>query len=371
MNQDLVLVQNSLAEFDAVEAGLVELETKYKGVAYAVSTTKGMAEAVAARAEIRAPRINVEKIRKAGKAPILALGRLLDSKASEITMRLEAIEGPIDDQIKAEEKRKADEKAERDRIESERVAKHQAVIDGIKSIPLTVAGQSSTAIQSAIDLLSQKDCAGLEEFVLFAENAKAEAIKTLCGMCDAALGREIKEAAEAEARKAEEQRLAAERKALADAQEALRKEQEAARIKREAEEAEMAKRKRDQEAAELAAILKREAEETAAREAIAAAQAKIEAGRKALQAQQDLLLKKQEAKSVPVEVEAKAVDFQDTVKQTPVEEIVYLVKELLHDDGFMNHVEMFLRDDPFSTITNPFETFEKLAAAIEKHEATK
>ena len=367
MNNDLILVQTSLAEFDAVEAGLIELETKYKGVAYSVATTKGMAEAVAARAEIRAPRIKVEKVREAGKKPIIELGRSLDRRAKEITARLVAIEEPIDDQIKVEEKRKAAEKAERERIESERIAKHQAVIDGIKSIPLTVAGQSSTAIQAAIDLLSQKDCTGLEEFVLFAENAKAEVIKALCGMCDAALGREIKEAAEAEARKAEEERLAAERKALAEAQEALRKQQEEARIKREAEEAEMAKRKREQEAAELAAILKREAEETASREAIAAAQAKVEADRKALQEQQKAL----EPVAEPVEVEAKAVDFQDTVKRTPVEEIVYLVNELLHDNEFMTYVEMFVRDDTFSTITNPFETFENLAAAIEKHEETK
>jgi hypothetical protein len=379
MNNDLILVQTSLAEFDAVEAGLIELEKKYKGVAYAVSTTKGMAEAVAARAEIRAPRVSVEKIRKAGKAPILSLGRLLDSKASEITTRLEDIEGPIHDQIKAEEKRKADEKAERDRIESERVARHQAVIDGIKSIPLTVAGQNSVAIQAAIDLLSQKDCSGLEEFTNFGENAKSETISKLTTLKADAVIKEQREAAEAAALKAEEDRLAAERKVLAEAQKALHKQWEETQeaLRKERQEEQEALRKQREEAR-----IKREAEEAElakAREAIAAAEAKVEADRKALQEQQDLFLKQQEAKAVPVadaedEKQAtflKTLGYQKPAERTPADEIVFLVKELLHDNEFMNYVEMFLRDDSGLENINPFETFENLAVAIKKYEATK
>ena len=55
----ITLIGAQLAEFDAVEAGLSDLEKKYKGVAFAVSTTKGMGEAIAARADCRTPRVAV------------------------------------------------------------------------------------------------------------------------------------------------------------------------------------------------------------------------------------------------------------------------------------------------------------------------
>lgn len=118
----ITLIGAQIAEFDAVEAGLSDLEQKYKGVAFPVATTKGMAEAIAARAACRTPRVKVEKVRKDAKAPVLALGRSIDSRAAEITARLVALEDPIDDQIKAEEARKEAERAEKARIERERLA---------------------------------------------------------------------------------------------------------------------------------------------------------------------------------------------------------------------------------------------------------
>lgn len=366
MNNDLILVETSLAEFDAVEAGLVELESKYKNVVFDVKTTKGMAEAVASRAEIRAPRINVEKIRKAGKAPILALGRLLDSKASEITARLEAIESPIDDQIKAEEQRKAAEKSERDRIEAERVARHQRVIDSIKTVPVGTAGRNSANIKFVLESLRNQDFSGLEEFVIFAENARTEVIKTLEGMHQAALEKEEREAQEAAARKAEQERLAEERRKIAEAQEELRKAQDQDRIRRNAENAEIERRKREQDAIELAARIKREEEEATHREAIKSANAKIEADRLALEKQKEA---QEEAERIsnhalinpaPIEPstikESLLVEEQEAPK-TPIEEIVFLVKEFLKDEEFHKYVEA--------------NVFRKLSQAIEKYEATK
>ena len=61
----ITLIGAQLAEFDAVEAGLADLEQRFSGVAFAVATSKGMGEAVAARAACRAPRVAVEKTRKA------------------------------------------------------------------------------------------------------------------------------------------------------------------------------------------------------------------------------------------------------------------------------------------------------------------
>lgn len=118
----ITLIGAQLAEFDAVEAGLADLEQRFSGVAFAVSTTKGMTEAIAARAACRTPRVKVEKVRKDAKAPVLALGRSIDSRAAEITARLVALEDPIDDQIKAEEARKEADRAEKARIDRERLA---------------------------------------------------------------------------------------------------------------------------------------------------------------------------------------------------------------------------------------------------------
>ena len=84
MSTAVVEVQNAVAEFDKVAAGLAELKGKYAGVVFDVTTTKGMDEAKAARAAIREPRYEIERVRKAAKAPILKLGKELDDRAKAI-----------------------------------------------------------------------------------------------------------------------------------------------------------------------------------------------------------------------------------------------------------------------------------------------
>lgn len=84
-NADLELVQNALAEFSAVEAGLAELRRRFGGVVYDVTTTAGINDAKSARAIIREPRYTVEKVRKEAKAPLLALGKKIDADAKRIT----------------------------------------------------------------------------------------------------------------------------------------------------------------------------------------------------------------------------------------------------------------------------------------------
>lgn len=84
----------------------------------------------------REPRYEVERIRKAAKAPILAIGKRLDADAARITAELEKIEAPIDAQIKAEEREakarrdaEAAEAAERLRLEREAQAREKARAD--------------------------------------------------------------------------------------------------------------------------------------------------------------------------------------------------------------------------------------------------
>ena len=110
MSTELTEVTKAVAEFDRVGAGLAELRKQYGNVVYDVTTTAGMNDAKVARAAIREPRYEIERIRKAAKAPILALGKKLDTEAARITSELEKLERPIDGAIKAEEDRKEAEK---------------------------------------------------------------------------------------------------------------------------------------------------------------------------------------------------------------------------------------------------------------------
>lgn len=114
------------------EKGIAELNKKYAGVVFEVTTTKGMDEAKAARKEIREPRYTIEHLRKDAKAPVLALGRVVDSIAADLTRQILEIEEPIDKQIKDEEARKAEEKRLAEEAERKRVAAHRDNIDALR-----------------------------------------------------------------------------------------------------------------------------------------------------------------------------------------------------------------------------------------------
>jgi cation transport ATPase len=93
-----------------------------------------MEAAKAARAEIREPRFAVEKVRKAAKAPLLAIGRRIDAEAVRITEAILAIEEPIDGQIKAEEARKVAEREAKRAAEVERL--RLEAVDRLKNLGL-------------------------------------------------------------------------------------------------------------------------------------------------------------------------------------------------------------------------------------------
>ncbi len=78
MSTELTTVTQAVAEFDRVAAGIATLRSQYEGVVYDVTNHEGMKSAKEALRAIAAPRVEIEKIRKAAKAPILELGRKLD-----------------------------------------------------------------------------------------------------------------------------------------------------------------------------------------------------------------------------------------------------------------------------------------------------
>lgn len=109
--KDIPTVVTEIAEYSQTASALSDLRHRFLGVAFNVSTTKGMDEAKKARQEVKGYRTALENKRKEIKAPALERCRLIDDEAKTITAALLEIEEPIDQQIKAEEARKEAEKA--------------------------------------------------------------------------------------------------------------------------------------------------------------------------------------------------------------------------------------------------------------------
>ncbi len=199
-----------IAQYNRTEAALAELERQYQGVEFEVATPSGMKEAKAARKELRELRVNLEKKRKALKAPVLDYTRALDGQAKDITARIEALELPIDEQVKAEEQRKAREKAEAEAAERARIDAHRRVIEAMRSAPLAMIGEASDTIRQAFQSLQATDLTGLEEFQSEAALVKDEAAGKLHELLTQTLEREEAVAREAEARRQREAKEAEE-----------------------------------------------------------------------------------------------------------------------------------------------------------------
>jgi colicin import membrane protein len=199
-------VNTAVAKFDRVAAGIDELKTKYEGVLFDVTTTKGMKEATDARAAIRAPRYEVEKVRKECKAPILALGKEIDARAARITGELLALEQPVHQQITAEEARKEAERKAKIEAERARVAAIQDDIEtSLRSVPGMMIGLGAALLDKAIqDVVTIHISAErFAEFTTAASAAKALTLSRLAEMHARQLAHE-----------AEQQRLADERAEL-------------------------------------------------------------------------------------------------------------------------------------------------------------
>jgi len=229
-------MSTAIAEYSPTAAAMAELRNMYENAVFDVATPIGMAKAIAARRAIREPRIALEKLRKELKAPALERSRLIDAEAKELTQQLEALEGPIDAQIKAEEQRKAEEKAERERIEQEKMAELLKRVANIREQPVCVVGKSSHAVAEIVRLLSSLEIDqtyGPLQAEAYA--AKAETLATLSDMHAAALAQE----AEAERLRIEREELEVQRKAQAEqAEQAERARAELAKL-RDAEQAEI------------------------------------------------------------------------------------------------------------------------------------
>jgi hypothetical protein len=298
------------AVYEPFEKAFHDAVVAYKDVTYVITTKVGMETAKRARATFRDIRINGEKRRVERKAPIIEIGKLLDSRYKEIAALVAPYETRFDTDIQAEERRLEDDRAAKIKAEAERNSAIQIRIDEIKNAPLTALNQSAQCTQVVIDALSaivpNKDVYG-ERFVE-AEVAIKTSIDQLALMLSGKLAQE-QLAAQQEAQRIENERLAeiaAKEKLEAEARLCAEQAAEAERIKTERAEldrqrAELAKQ---QEAIDAHSLRIQEEE--------AKAKAKIEAEALAKSQAEDAAKKEAEAKdNEKAEADAKAKRIQD------------------------------------------------------------
>jgi colicin import membrane protein len=263
-------VDTQLTELEKVEAGIAELTGKLKGVVYDVKTPQGMRDAIAGRALARTPRLEVERIRKAAKAPVLELGRNIDARAKRISEQLVALEDPIDDQIKVEEQRKEAEKAAKLEAERQRIATIQERIADVLACPGEMVGKPAAEIFELLERMRALPPASAEyyaEFQAQADQAKADTIEKLQALHAAAEKHEA-EQAQLLAERVELDRLRREdqeRRAIQAQADAVAREQAeraAAEERRKADEAAAAERARLREEEERQARERREREDS-------------------------------------------------------------------------------------------------------------
>lgn len=328
-----------IAEYSPTAHALAELRTKYLDVVFDVTTGKGMEQAKKARAELREHRVGLEKERVRIKAPALERCRQIDSEAKRITAELEALETPIDEQIKAEEERKAREKAERERQERARQEALQKWFADVRGFPLRAVGATAEQIRELIAEAEATDTSHVPDDNQAA--AKFEVRNAIAGL-KAALDARLSADEEAERIKAERAEL-----------EKLRAEQAAVQAERErlaAEERERIaaeeRRKEEQARAE------REAIERAEREAREAEQARIDAERAeqrkredAERAERERVLREQEAAAAAertrLEAEKKAaarLARQQAIDNATTVSAIAEAIEFLRANGFADHI---------------------------------
>lgn len=185
-NQPGSIKATVLAQFADAEVVLTGLAEKYRDVAYDVTTSKGMAEAKAARADIRDNgRLAVTKAETRIKAEVNDLKRVMSAEVERLVAIVKPVEDHIDGQIKAEETRKAAEKAERERAEAERKATHQQNLAKLASYPSMIVGRSLEAMVNGIEVVAAIEIGTeWEEFREQAEQVKAKALEEMRGIAD-------------------------------------------------------------------------------------------------------------------------------------------------------------------------------------------
>ena len=341
--KDIPTVVTEIAEYSQTAAALSDLRHRFLGVAFNVSTTKGMDEAKKARQEVKGYRTALENKRKEIKAPALERCRLSDDEAKTITAALLEIEEPIDQQIKAEEARKEAEKAAKAEAERQRVAAIRTQIDTIKNHAAFAVGKSADAILKILSGVEGFEIGeDFQEFKPEAEQAKAETLDKIKALHEAQVQHESEQARIA-AERAELTRLRAEaeareREAAAARAEQERKDREARaeqerkdREAREAVEREQAAKLAAERAAHEAELRKQREAQEAELKAQREAQAKADAEARAAREAEEKRLAAERAEIARQQAEAKAKADAEAAKKSAIERLPLAINDAFPD----------------------------------------
>lgn len=262
MDTEVTVQLTSIAEYSKTAVALADLRERYKGVIFDVTTREGLQTAIKGRAELRGYRVALEKTRVEIKAPALKRAQEIDSEARRITAELLALETPIDDQIKSDERRKIAEAEAKIKAEQERLATEEAERKALEERVL--AAQRAEIERQQAELIARQKAQDEAERVArekieaeeraARQKIEAERREQQRIIDEQAAKLRAEQAAEAKRVREEEERMAGERRAIEDAQ---RKERERVEA--------VAKAERD--AKDAAERKKREAEEAKQREA--------------------------------------------------------------------------------------------------------
>lgn len=274
-------VVNEIAEFDPFRAELERLETQYANVVYDVSKSEDFTAAKEARRDIRDVRYAAQNAAKEIIKPYQqmvkdAQKQVSDAKAigEELIDKVLLLETPIDDQIKAEEKRIKDEKDRLAAIEAERINAIQTKISRFRNVSVEFGNASAAALAEAIERVTAAEIneEAYGEFEGEATIARDSALVQLQTLHTLAVARE-----------AEAERVDRERRELEELRENNRKLEEQAKAERDKRDQEdrerLAKqqqeldRQREEVEAEKKRLADEKAELNAARQTLSAAPA--------------------------------------------------------------------------------------------------
>lgn len=261
----------AIVAYSRTEAALADLRARYQDARYDLTTTAGDKAARAARLELTTTRTSLEKKRKELKAPAVEFGRKVDAEAARLTGELLALENPIDAQIKADEKRRDDERRAREEAEAARKKVHTDAIAKIAGYVAQAAEMPSARIAAGLAFLEGLELTGFEEFTEEAAATRQRTVAALQALFAKAKAREDEEA-RLKAEREEQARIAAEQ---AETARQLKAQQDELARQREALDAEERRQEAERERirAEEAERLEREAAQRALMEAAAAASA--------------------------------------------------------------------------------------------------
>lgn len=188
-----------IAEYQPHEEQIVRLEKTYSNLVVDCSTPEGLASAKEVRVDIRDVRYALANTTKTALIPYQQAVKDAQARVNQVKEfgetlkgRVLVLEEPIDDAIKAEEKRVADAKAERERIERERIEGIQAKISHFRNVVPAYATRAAADIAPMLERVKASVILPDEygEFEAEATIARDNAIEQLETLLKAAEDRE-------------------------------------------------------------------------------------------------------------------------------------------------------------------------------------